>query len=695
MDSSGSVAAFEAMLAATTKGLLMPHPSTWSPPDIEPSQSFGVRKNRARNRGSGPLGSLIRAACGLILAFILAGAGAAASDAPPAEAATVGRMISIGGWKIGAFLSSSGHYVYCIEPGAVEPSSRQQTARTVSSLPGYSGGTFDPTGWSGTVTSGGLSGDRLRQINYVLWQHGRTTDKWTAAAVQFAIWILRGDPGAERWLTHHVEWARAHGGRATIEHANMLVAEARREAKAAEAPVLAAPIIEQDRAAPRPAALRAESGAQWATGSVRLPAGSDRVRIDGATFVDGTKYLVSDSDEASTVRWQAELYRAGWSGEHRVSVSVEGRLSSPGWPAKVELYPPTVSNQQKLVAGVGPVSADFSPTAGAKLTLDLTFEPEVVTEVPERLLQLGRPFVDAVTIDTGKESGPWPSRRTASGGIEYAPVRAEGTVYGPFESPQPVSAEVPPGVPVAARATLTADRGPGEYRVEADGEVEAAGYYYWVWSIREEAQPPGIQGAPLLPAGYEHADRFGLAIEGHVSPTRLRWKTTLEDRTLEVDDLVLRDAITVTAEDDVWLRDEAGERVSARIRLTAYQSDSRPIASRAVPGDAREAGHGFVTVDEPGDVHEPVLLELPATTTGWVTVRACLLAEDQPSAVRGLVQEWCDDYGMPSETARILPPELTKTGAPVPASAMFVPAGLGLVAAGTGVLALRRRRGGR
>src|SRR5690554_5425553 len=127
-----------------------------------------------------------------LLIAVLIGAGIVTAPhgaEPRAEAAVVGRMLAIGGWEIGAFLSSTGHYVYCIEPGATDPTGNQQAPRRMSSLPGYSGSTFDPTGWSGPVTSSALSGDKLRQINYVLTRHGNTTDAGTAVVVQLAIWI--------------------------------------------------------------------------------------------------------------------------------------------------------------------------------------------------------------------------------------------------------------------------------------------------------------------------------------------------------------------------------------------------------------------------------------------------------------------------------------------------------------------------
>ncbi|CAG7601421.1 hypothetical protein LEUCIP111803_00461 [Leucobacter soli] len=614
-------------------------------------------------------------------------------------------MLEIGGWPVGAFRSSSGEYVYCVEPGAVEPSGAQKSARTVSSLPAYSAYTFDQSGWKGTVTSGALSGKRLRQINYVLWEHGRTKSKAKAVAVQLAVWMLRGDPGAEAWLDHHLGWVRANGGKAYIDRARELVAEAQAQAVVAVAPKPKPLRIEPDEADPT-------------TGTVAYPAGTTELRIDGGAFDNGGELLKVSGGKAGRATWTATPHDEEWQGEQVVSITGNWKLKAAGWPAKVSVQPPVVALQQRLAAGIGPVTSTFSGRLSTTERTDIAFEPVLSTLVEERMLSAdGDRFSDTVEFEIADGSAPWPSREGDDGQIEYAPVLAQGTVYGPFEAPQEPGDDVPDDAPTAGDAAVIAEHGPGEYRVESTAGPTGPGYYYWVWRIREEEQTAELREADLLPQGYDFSDDFGLVDEGHVVPTGLRWDTELEERVLDAGDAVLRDRLTVEPHGGVWLRDESGDRIPAVIRLTVYGSDTEPARAATAPEDARRLTEARVEVDRPVDggvVVDPI--ELPSDTRGWVTVQACLYAEDQPERWRGYTEEWCDDYGIPEETARISEPEqpgqpeeparpddpelaLTGSDGDSMLSAGVPLVGLGLLGSGAGALLLggllrQRSRGG-
>jgi len=631
------------------------------------------------------------------LMLMLLAASPALEHPAAAHAATIGRMVSIGGWQVGAFLAADGQYVYCIEPGAVVPSGSQKSVATVSSLPAYSGGTYDPTGWRGTVTSGELSGARLRQINYVLWTDGRTRDVGTAAAVQLAVWILRGDPGVKPWLDHHLAWARAHGGSGYVDHAYQLARNARARALPAVSPQPQPLLIERE--AVIAGAASASDAPRVAGGTVRYPAGTTRLTIDGGEFTGGNRQLAVDSGAAGVAEWRALLYEKSWAGRHRVEITGEWAASGQGWPAKVKLYPPQIAGQQRLAAGVGPESTPFSGASLAADAIDAQFSPTLESRVGERFVRDGAAFSDTVILRASETDAParsgsperstgWPSRLTEAGDREYAPIVAEGIVYGPFEAPQPVSAAPPRDAPVAGRARLVARQGPGEYAVEAERQMDAPGYYYWVWEISEDEQLPEVREGGLVPAGYRFADEFGLVAEGHVIPARLHWRTRLESRRVQPDDLRLRDHLTVESAEGAWLRDASGSRVPARIRLTVYRSDAEPKRQATAPEEAREIARGFVSIAESETDAAADPIELPARTRGWVTVQACLLSEDQPEEWRGTIEEWCDDYGVPEETALVAaPPELSRTGAPDDAGPVPPPLlGLGLVGAGTGAL---------
>lgn len=612
-----------------------------------------------------------------------------------AEAAVIGSMVSVGGWLVGAFVSSTGDVVYCIEPGAAEPRGAQQGGRTVSSLPGYSHAFSDQTGWTGSVSSGPLSGEKLRQINYVLSRYGDTTDLASAVAVQIAVWVLRDDPGARAWLDHHLDWMRRKGGGGHVDSAMRIVQEALEQAIAAPRPVPEPLRIERD--APDP-----DEHGEYG-GTVHYPAGTTELHIAGGVFESGGSRLAIEGGRAGSARWRAAPHADGWRGRHEVSVTGSWRIERVGWPAEVRLFSPETAGQQRLVGGVAQAAVVFTGPLSATDVAELQFAPVLTTEVPERFLGAGERFADTVTLASAAGTRDWPSRLGRQGVVEFAPIAAEGTVYGPFEAPQAPDDEVPPGAPVAARARLVADAGPGEYAVESEDAVPGAGYYYWVWSIDAAGQPTEAADGALLPSGYRYADRFGLVEEGQVVPSRLRWSTSLAENELHPVRAVLRDRITVHAEDGRWLRDVEGDPIPARIRLTVYRTPERPVRGPDAPEGAEEVARGFVDLSAPDTTVEAAAIQLPAGTTGWVTVQACLWHEDQPDAWRGYAEEWCDDYGVPEETARIATIDsLTETGAreaprlaavPVLAGGLIY-AGVNALVAGVLLGHTRRRRRG-
>lgn len=583
----------------------------------------------------------------LCIALIVGLAFTATLFAPaPARAAEEGRMVSIGGWQLGAFRSSTGEFVYCVEPGAVEPSGPQHGATVVDELPGYSGGTFDPTGWRGDVTSGPASGEVMRQMNYVLWVHGRTEDPDAAAAVQLAIWLLRADPGVSVWLDHHLGWVRTHGGQWHLARAEQLAEEAR---------VLARPAP-----APDPGALELRASGVFGEGWLVYPAGTSEVTIEGARFEDGSRRLAIPGGAGGSVGYRTDLHPDGWQRRHVVRAAGSWSGQSEGWPARLVVHPPVLPGQQLLSSGVAPVNETqrgaFPPVEALH---DAQFSPLLSTQVPERFLLAGSGvFRDTVTFRASDASAPWPSRTASGGAREPLPIVAEGVVYGPFAAPQPEASGIPAAAPVAGRARVVADRGPGSYEVRSPARPDESGYYYWVWSVREAEQSEAVRSSELLPAGYRFQDHFGLEPEGHVVPSALRWTTQLTERELGLDALALRDRVTVTLHRGAWLRDSSGTRIPARLRLTVYRSAVEPQRRPVPPADAMQVAEARLTVQAPDAAVETAEIALPPDTRGWITVRTCLRAEDQPEAVRGYLEEWCDDYGIPSETARIVPPEV-------------------------------------
>src|SRR5690606_27230853 len=106
------------------------------------------------------------------------------------------------------------------------------------------------------------------------------------------------------------------------------------------------------------------------------------------------------------------------------------------------------------------------------------------------------------------------------------------------------------------------------------------------------------------------------------------WITRLAERRLDPDRLVLEDRIKVSLHGGAWLIDDAGARIPANIRFTVYQTDGQPVRQSAPPEDARAIGRVFTEVSEAGVWVDAPRIELPSGTRGWVSVQACLLAED-------------------------------------------------------------------
>lgn len=563
---------------------------------------------------------------------------------PAARAAESADVVSIAGWELGNFRSSNGEIVYCLEPGGRMPAGAQREPALVSELPAFWTTSFDQTGWSGAVSSAAAGGDTIRRMNYLLSVHGATRDPRAAAAVQLAVWLVRPDPGTDAWMKHHIIWAETHGAADIVQRARALASEARTNA----VPVR----IEL----PGALELRADDG--FRSGELSYPSGTTSVTIAGARFPDGSTTRTIVDGAAGTVAWRAELHADGW--ERKRTVTAEGawKVSKAQWPDSLRLHPPTVDAQQRLGAGIGPGQARregrFEPTS---LEHDERFEPVLTTRVPQvDLIRERDRFADTVTLAIEEQGRPWPWRMKG-GEVEHAPVRAEGTVYGPFAQAPVEGERVPAGAPVAARATLLASRGPGEYSVSADSAPDEAGYYVWVWRIRGDRQPQDVRSAGLIDPEYRFQDRFGVSEEQHRVATALRWTTRISADGLRWDHRGFSDRVTVELQHGAWLRDENGDRIPARIRLTAYGSEQRPERRAEPPADAPELAASFVEVNAPGVVEsEP--MELPHGTRGWVTVQACLRQEDQDPRAAGAFEDWCDDYGIPDETAEIEVPSI-------------------------------------
>ncbi|GAA2828356.1 hypothetical protein FB468_1029 [Leucobacter komagatae] len=620
------------------------------------------------------------AALAVALPIILAGA------VPAAQGASFEGMLSFAGYHVGAFTTTDGARAYCLEPGADAPVSAQLRPTRVSSLPGYSIAIDDAWGWKGTVRTSPTTSDQMRQMNWLLAEHGERADAAKAVAVQVALWEIRREPGNAEWLDAKYRMFGQNGGQSHVDAGKRLAAEARTSALA------------PGNVAPKGALAFAE-GVEPGAGDVLYPAGTTELRIVGGTFADGSTAVALDSAAAGSVGWVALPNEPEWS--RTTTVRVTGRWSLPEkwWPAELVLHPASRETEQRIGAGVKPVLGEHGGGFGEIAhAFDREFAPEISTQVADPfVLREDGVFEDTVAVDVA--TGEWPTRGEPDE-PEYLPLVADGTLYGPFEEPQAEQAEAPEGAPVAGESSLSIDRGPGEYRAELSISSPGSGYYYWVWRIREELQSPEVRGAGFFEPGAVFADRFAVFEERQVVATDLQLETRLVNNSLAYDDRWVEDMVRATAQSGVWVRDDAGDRIPANVRITFYRTEGRPLQQPTVPAEAEALGSVVVPLASEQEWVAAKPFAVPRGAAGWVTARACIDAKDQPEEHRGMLRETCDDFGVPSETAELLPKpaDLARTGASVsPRSAgEGLAAMLGAGASGLGglllgIVALRRR----
>lgn len=572
--------------------------------------------------------------------------------AVPAQAATLDGMLSFGGYHVGAFRSSTGAWVYCLEPGMDVPFSDQQTPQRVESLRGYSTWATDGWGWNGLVSASPASGEQLRQINWLLTERGQTTDPGRAADVQIALWVLRAEPGNQAWMDAKLGYLRENGAAEHVRRGYELAAEARRSATG---PSTLDPS----------SSLRITEGDELGAGVLTYPAHTQRIRLEGATFSDGSTTMViaeADRGTGGTLQWTAALHDPSWQRFHQVTASGDWAYSDSYWPAAVILHPPTRDGEQMLGAGVAPVnetrSGTFEPVA---IRIDSQFAPTITTQVPERFVERrSGVFRDTVTVGAAG-TARWPTR---DDGTTHLPLVADGVLYGPFLTPQPESAAPPAGAPVAERTRLAIDAGPGSYPVVGTSTAHEAGYYYWVWGISEAEQSSVVRDSQLLARNGVYADRFGVVEEGQVVATALEWETRLDRHEFTLDDREVTDSIRVRLREGGWLRDSDSSRVPAHLRLTLYAEDSEPTPRADVPMNARMLDSVVVTVTQADEWITAEPFTVPFDERGWVSVQACLFRDDQDEALRDLLLEGCDLYGLPEESARLRLPKVRTEATP-------------------------------
>lgn len=282
-------------------------------------------------------------------------------------------------------------------------------------------------------------------------------------------------------------------------------------------------------------------------------------------------------------------------------------------------------------------------------TTRVRMSPELSTKVVSKYPAPDEAFEDTVTLDVSK--GQY---------IDGAVIEAYGTLYGPIADEPVESAEVPEDAPVAQYAQLTF-RGEETLTTNTGFIPEAAGHYTWVWRISTTEQSAKDQ--VFLPAGYLFQDAYGLGAETSVRSMELGGKSAVTQPTLVLGEETV-DTLEVWVENGEWLQRD-GENIPLTFRGTSYfvPGDERPVQSSEIPEGAELIQTVMVDITEPG-VHTMPAAAGEESRKGFRTWVWELLEEDQPEHLRGMVENWADEFGMPDETQDVLVPTVRTMSLP-------------------------------
>ncbi|MDA3146045.1 hypothetical protein JSO19_01475 [Leucobacter sp. UCMA 4100] len=552
---------------------------------------------------------------------------------------------------LGSFQLASGEQAYCVEIKVREPWNPQQPVSRVDQLPSFGGDLAmgGPLGMGGkelhmpAVTDASV----MRQMNYLMTKWGTTNDEAQGTAVALAMFLVRGDNIGYNEALHVALAKKGYG--AIVDRAKAMVAEAKQNAIApVEGAEVKAPVITVD---------------GHRAGTVEFFAGTTRIELKNAVFVD-TKQAAREVDATKGGKLAIETVRPkGWDASFDVEAKITWKTGRDGWRADLNLYEPTAPGEQRVVTPTGKTRGmERTGTQKATVAVKHQWAPTLSTRVHERIVPVGGSFHDSVTVAADEQFDPWATDQAGA----FMPLTAHGTLYGPLESDpsEHPSADVPKGTPVAGTATLEITDGPGTYEAKADTVAVATGYYTWVWGFDWKQQPTAVTNpertgvSSLKREVFPVRDSFGIAAETHLVQQRLTLATRLLEGTLGLGWSV-KDDVAVTAEQyGGWLKNNTGTQVPVVLRGTLFHSKERPERSAQAPEDAVQIAETRLTVTEDG-IYESEAVPVPLDATGFVTMQWCVYKDDQAEAQRGVVREWCDDYGVPAETAEVVPPQVT------------------------------------
>lgn len=485
-----------------------------------------------------------------------------------------GGTVTGGGAYFGTFVNAGGQYAACALQGAKFGPGSTAGGSAVASVytdPVEVDSLTDVSTYEGDPRPD-VTGAAAQQIAYVMSKYGAAGGN-EGAATDLAILRLGGT---------ELPWMASEVGAANSARANQMIADA--QANYGPYSVTKHTVFQD----PNNVTVGAVNGAGLVTGGAGNVSGMPityTVTRGSATFAsNGTNTITINSGTSQSLPLTI-------SGPDAIEVTATAVV--PGGLMLMRPVNGTSQAQDTLLAGqtkqVSVAADPFVPV--------WTFQPEVSTQVVERLIQAGSSFEDQVTVS----SDEWMIVNGA-----YVPVTAEGTLYGPFSTPQASADTVPAGAPVAGTKTLTFN-GPGTQNAGGDIIAASTGYYAWTWSIIKANQPAEnqqyIEG--------DDSDGFFTASESLIVQMQPSVTTVADTDYVSAGDAMV-DNLTLAVEGD-WLNGSDGNPVTIPVIATLYGPFDRPQAEQAtVPAGAPVVGTETVNFTAEGEQATSGTLTAPA-----------------------------------------------------------------------------------
>ncbi|MDA3146525.1 hypothetical protein JSO19_03930 [Leucobacter sp. UCMA 4100] len=606
---------------------------------------------------------------GLMLGGTYVGVDDLINGLPQAEALEYGPGIhepSVGGFA-GGYTHGNGTTLYCLELGKLPDMGNSSPAlNQMGTIPAYQASWIQQGSQVfNNVGAGALSADssQYKRLAFLMGKYGQTNNNQQAAALALAIWEIRGEVGKTGDYDALLNAERQMAGSGAASQATQMVAEA--------AQWLAAGGNNTGGATAQPEAPVFTGTAAY-KGELKVKKGTTKLTLTNAVFTQNGKSTMTWGENGleadATFAWEGTPPAdAEWNRYYRVTASGEYVYFTPG-SSVIYATQGNLTDQSTGYATPGEPKRNTGKFKEIYVDPDALWAPTLTTEVPSEFVKKGEAFGDSVTFSAAKGDAfsAWRWYLDSKGDKKYAPIKAKGTLYGPMLSDPALNpaADAPAGTPVAGTAEVTTDlsKGPGTYQIKTDLKAKESGYYTWKWDIDWKDQskavtnPPGEH--PSIPKDYFFTDGYGQAKEGQTVPTSLELSTQLSAPKVVIGDS-FTDEVEISLVDGGWLRGADGKRLPYELVGTIYLQDGKPVQQATAPAEATEMAKVKMTADDTGKFKSETI-DVPLTTKqDHLTVQWCVKGAEQPGASKHKVEDFCDDYGVPSETAKILRPEVT------------------------------------